>query len=249
MMMKLELNDRAAVAMKNGTKRIENRANKGNHDYSTLKPDDIIEFTSDPIGVFYVKVLEVNHYNSVEEELTMEGTRYTLSSTNDKKEGIKAITGLNGYEEAIKKNRIYAIHIKYLYSKDTVWEELYKKAKDIRVKRDISGMISAGSVGAAILTKGHNIFTGVCIDTSSSLGMCAERNAIANMITNGESEIEKLVCIDSNGKIGSPCGACREYLMQLSKNSPDIEILTDLEKKKTVKLKELVPDWWGKDRV
>lgn len=249
MIMKLDLNDRAALAMKNGTKRIENRANKGDHDYSTLNPNDIIEFTSDAIGVFYVKVLEVNHYNSVEEELTMEGTRYTLSSTNDKDEGIKAITGLNGYEEAIKKNGIYAIHIKYLYSKNTVWEELYEKAKEVRNKRDISGMISAGAVGAAILTKGHNIYTGVCIDTASSLGMCAERNAIANMITNGESEIDKLVCIDSNGEVGSPCGACREYLMQLSKNSPDIEILTDLKSKKTVKLKELVPDWWGSERV
>ena len=249
MIMKLDLNDRAALAMKNGTKRIENRANKGDHDYSILNPNDIIEFTSEAIGIFYVKVLEVNHYNSVEEELTMEGTRYTLSSTNDKDEGIKAITGLNGYEEAIKKNGIYAIHIKYLYSKNTVWEELYEKAKEVRNKKEISGMISAGAVGAAILTKGHNIYTGVCIDTASSLGMCAERNAIANMITNGESEIDKLVCIDSNGEVGSPCGACREYLMQLSKNSPDIEILTDLKSKKTVKLKELVPDWWGSERV
>lgn len=36
------------------------------------------------------------------------------------------------------------------------------------------------------------IYTGVCIDTACTLGMCAERNAIANMITNGESKIVKL---------------------------------------------------------
>ena len=250
MIMKLNINDRAALAIKNGTKRIENRANKDNkHDYSTLRPNDIIEFTSDIIGVFYVKVLEVNHYNSVEEELTMEGTRYTLSSTNDFNEGIKSINSLNGYEEVIKKNGIYAIHIKYLYSENTVWEELYEKAKEVRNERDISSMIYGGQVSAAILTKGHNIYTGVCIDMNCSLGMCAERNAIANMITNGESEIDKLVCIDSSGNVGSPCGACREFLMQLSKDSPNIEILTDLDKKKTVKLKKLMPDWWGKDRV
>ena len=110
-------------------------------------------------------------------------------------------------------------------------------------------MISAGAVGAAILTKNHNIYTGVCIDTACSLGMCAERNAIANMITNGESEIEKLVCIDSNGNTCFPCGACREYLMQLSKNSLEMEILKDLNTKETVKLKTLIPDWWGKNRV
>lgn len=79
--------------------------------------------------------------------------------------------------------------------------------------------------------------------------MCAERNAIANMITNGESEIIKLVCIDSKGNVGLPCGACREYLMQLSKNSKDIEILMDEKTKEFVKLEELIPDWWGYDRV
>ena len=40
-----------------------------------------------------------------------------------------------------------------------------------------------------------------------------------------KNEIIKLVCVDSKGNVGSPCGACREYMMQLSKNSKDIEIL------------------------
>lgn len=89
---------------------------------------------------------------------------------------------------------------------------------------------------------------GVCIDTASTLGMCAERNAIANMITNGESQIDKVVAVMSDGTVGSSCGACREYMMQLDKNSGDIEILLDLETKKTVRLKELIPDWWGYTR-
>lgn len=45
--------------------------------------------------------------------------------------------------------------------------------------------------------------------------MCAERNAIANMITNGEHEIDKVVAIVEDGSVGSPCEACREYMMQL----------------------------------
>ena len=89
---------------------------------------------------------------------------------------------------------------------------------------------------------------GVCIDTACTLGMCAERNAIANMITHGESEIEKVVAVMSDGSVGSPCGACREFMMQLDKNSGDIEILTDLESGSSIKLKELVPDWWGTRR-
>lgn len=40
----------------------------------------------------------------------------------------------------------------------------------------------------------------------------------------------------------------RHLLMQVDKNSVDIEILLDLETKKTVRLKELIPDWWGYTR-
>ena len=251
MIIKLNINDKEALAIKNKTKKVEIRANKENseHDYSKLKQNDVIEFTSNNVGTFYVKVKEINHYKTLEELFTLEGTKYTTSSINDKQEAIKNVNKLDGYEEAIKKNGVYAIHIEYLYSENTVWEELYEKAKNIRNPKDISGMISAGGVGAAILTKNHNIYTGVCIDTASSLGICAERNAITNMITNGENEIKKLVCIDSKGNVGSPCGACREYLMQLSKNSKNIEILKDVDSKKIIKLEELVPDWWGKDRV
>ena len=77
--------------------------------------------------------------------------------------------------------------------------------------------------------------------------MCAERNAIANMITHGESQIDKVVAVMADGRVGSPCGACREFMMQLDKNSGDIEFLLDLETEKTVTLKELLPDWWGQE--
>ena len=129
-----------------------------------------------------------------------------------------------------------------------VWNELYNAARRVQNSRTISPFIDAGGVAAAILTKQGNIYVGVCIDTASTLGMCAERNAIANMITNGESQIDKVVAVMPDGKVGSPCGACREYMMQLDKNSGEIEILIDLEKGRTVKLKELIPDWWGTER-
>lgn len=114
--------------------------------------------------------------------------------------------------------------------------------------RVVSPFIEAGGVAAAILTKSGNIYVGVCIDTASTLGMCAERNAIANMITHGENQIDKVVAVMEDGKVGSPCGACREYMMQLDKDSGEIEILLDLETRKTIRLKELIPDWWGYER-
>lgn len=130
----------------------------------------------------------------------------------------------------------------------TVWHKLYNKALEVQNDRVISPFIEAGGVAAAILTKKGNIYVGVCIDTASGLGMCAERNAIANMLTNGESQIDKVVAVMPDGRVGSPCGACREYMMQLDKDSAEIEILLDLETEKTVTLGDLMPDWWGKDR-
>lgn len=129
-----------------------------------------------------------------------------------------------------------------------VWDMLITRASEVLNPRVVSPFIEAGGVAAAILTKKGNVYTGVCIDTACSLGMCAERNAIANMITNGESEIVKLVCIMRDGTIGSPCGACREYLMQLDRYSKNIEILNDKDSYEVVTLGELVPNWWGDAR-
>lgn len=129
-----------------------------------------------------------------------------------------------------------------------MWNTLYQAAVRVQNDRTLSPFIEAGGVAASILTKAGNIYVGVCIDTASTLGMCAERNAIANMITNGEHQIDKVVAVMPDGKVGSPCGACREFMMQLDKDSGDIEILLDLETKRTVRLKELLPDWWGAAR-
>ena len=129
-----------------------------------------------------------------------------------------------------------------------MWNKLYNEAVKVQNKRTISPFIDAGGVAAAILTKQGNIYVGVCIDTASTLGMCAERNAIANMITNGESQIDKVVAVMPDGRVGSPCGACREYMMQLDKDSGEIEILLDLKEQKTIRLKDLITDWWGTNK-
>lgn len=79
---------------------------------------------------------------------------------------------------------------------EDIWSKLYKEARRVQKNRRISPFIEAGGVAAALLTKSGTIYVGVCIDTASTLGMCAERNAIANMITNGEHQIEKNGCRD-----------------------------------------------------
>lgn len=128
------------------------------------------------------------------------------------------------------------------------WTELYNEARRVQKAWEVSPFIEAGGVAAALLTKKGTIYVGVCIDTASSLGMCAERNAIANMLTNGESQIEKIVAVLSDGSVVAPCGVCRESMMQLAKDSGEIEVLLDYEERKVSNLKELLPIWWGSSR-
>ena len=125
------------------------------------------------------------------------------------------------------------------------WTKMYQVAKSIQNERRISDYIEAGNVAAAILTAEGKIFSGVCIDTCSTLGICAERNAIFNMITNGEQKIKRVLTIMPNGKTGTPCGACRELMVQLMPNDyKEIEIMLDYENKKVITLGEITPNWW-----
>lgn len=122
---------------------------------------------------------------------------------------------------------------------------MYAAAKSVHHDRDISEMVSAGGVAAAVEAESGNIYTGVCIDTCSTLGICAERNAIFNMITNGEHKIRRVLAIMPDGKTGAPCGACRELMTQLSPGEyHDIQIMLDYEAGKIVTLGELTPEWW-----
>ena len=102
-------------------------------------------------------------------------------------------------------------------------------------------------MAAAVLSGSGRIYTGICIDTCSTLGICAERNAIFNMITNGEQEISKVLAVLPDGSCGAPCGACRELMVQLMPGKyKDIEIMTDFNTGRIVTLGELTPEWWIK---
>lgn len=128
---------------------------------------------------------------------------------------------------------------------EAIWKELYEKARSVQKPREISGYVTCGEVGAAILSKSGKIYTGVCVDTCSTLGICAERNAIFNMITNGEQEFTKVVAVLPDGSSGAPCGACRELMIQLMpKNYKDVEILMDYNSERIVKLGDICPEWW-----
>ena len=104
------------------------------------------------------------------------------------------------------------------------FNELLEIAKNTLNKRDLTEDSSAGSVAAALLTDKGDVFRGVCIDTPCSMGFCAEHAAIAAMVTEGQSRIEKIVAVSEDGVI-APCGRCREFIYQINHDNLDTKVL------------------------
>ena len=128
---------------------------------------------------------------------------------------------------------------------DKILNELHEAAMRVINPREVSRMIEAGGVAAAIESASGKIYVGVCVDTACTLGVCAERNAIFNMITNGENAIRRVIAINRDGKAVPPCGACREFMVQLMPDDyRSIEIMMDYKNNKVVTLGALTPEWW-----
>lgn len=131
-----------------------------------------------------------------------------------------------------------------------IWEKLYNAAKKEYHPKGISPFIEAHHVVCAIEAENGEIYTGFCIEGASGvINLCAERVAGLNMyIQSGQTVVKRMIAFrneppKANG--GMPCGACREFFLQLSDKNKDMEILTDYENRKIVKLIDLIPGWWG----
>lgn len=132
---------------------------------------------------------------------------------------------------------------------DDTWSRMLEAANAVRGKRRISGYVDAGAVAAAVLSEHGKIYAGVCVDTCCTLGICAERNAIFQMITAGEGILKRVLAIGNKGCLIPPCGACRELIVQMMPSSYDaVEVLLGDTEPRAVSLGELTPEWWIQHR-
>ena len=135
-----------------------------------------------------------------------------------------------------------------------IWERMYEKAKEQYHPEDVSPFIYAHNVVCAIEADNGEIYTVFCIESCSGvMNLCAERVAALNMYVNsGQTKVKRCIAFrdsaPNGGGSGMPCGACREFYYQLDEANEDMEIMVDYEKRETITLKELMPNWWGKER-
>ncbi|NLB53579.1 MAG: cytidine deaminase [Syntrophomonadaceae bacterium] len=100
-------------------------------------------------------------------------------------------------------------------------EELIAAAR--KAQNNSYSPYSQFKVGAALLTDGGNIYTGVNVENASfGLTVCAERVAIFNAISNGEKDFSAIAITGDHKGYTYPCGACLQVLAEFS---PQIKIL------------------------
>ena len=96
------------------------------------------------------------------------------------------------------------------------FEELTNLAKEKVNPRELTPNCYVASVACALETEDGHVYTGVSIDSSSSLGFCAEHGAIADMIQHNESRVVRCVAVHYSGKIYAPCGRCRQFFYNIN---------------------------------
>ena len=100
-----------------------------------------------------------------------------------------------------------------------------------------------GDVASVLVTSEGTQFGGVCIDTGSGTGFCAEHAAIAAMVTARQHRIARIVAVwrDDDGTVFvlPPCGRCREFIRQVHPENVDTQVV--LGRGASAPLRDLLP--------
>jgi len=106
---------------------------------------------------------------------------------------------------------------------------------------------SSFQVGVCLQSQSGQLYSGCNIENASySLTLCAESAAIAAMITAGEMQITRLVIVSSGADFCSPCGACRQRLLEFSAPTLEIYLFNQAGELRQHTLDELLPFSFGK---
>ncbi|MDZ4225092.1 MAG: cytidine deaminase [bacterium] len=118
-------------------------------------------------------------------------------------------------------------------------KDLIQKALDTR--KNAYAPYSQFAVGAALEAENGTIYTGCNVENASyGLSICAERTALVKAISEGAKKFKRLAIVADTPEAVTPCGMCRQMLMEFS---PEMELILANTKGKseTVVLSKLLP--------
>ncbi len=122
-------------------------------------------------------------------------------------------------------------------------KELINSALEAREKAYVP--YSDFKVGAALLSKSGNIYSGCNIESASfTPTICAERTAISKAVSEGDREIVAIAVVGNPEEYTYPCGVCRQVIREFSKDVTII-IAKNEDDYKLYKLSDLLPHSFG----
>ena len=114
------------------------------------------------------------------------------------------------------------------------------------VRRRAYAPYSRYTVGCAVIDADGRVFTGCNVENSSfSAGICAERAAVAKMVSLGARAIDTLVLVTSSEEPAMPCGVCRQVLFELGRDAKVIAVNGRGTLYRRTTMKELFPMAFG----
>jgi cytidine deaminase len=119
-------------------------------------------------------------------------------------------------------------------------EKLLEAAQ--QVKKHAYAPYSHFHVGAALITDTGKIYSGCNVEnTSYGLTICAERNAVFNMVSNGEHRIAEILVVGDTEEFLPPCGACRQVITEFSTTETVVYMCNRLGQWEKATMAELMP--------
>ncbi|MCH7728001.1 MAG: cytidine deaminase [Planctomycetes bacterium] len=125
-------------------------------------------------------------------------------------------------------------------------EQLIVTARDAR--QQAYAPYSGFEVGAAVLTKSGEIFSGCNIENASyGLTICAERVAMVTAVAAGYRDFAAIAVVTSGG--ASPCGSCRQFLAEFCDDVPILLVNADDATVEETQLTDLLPRRFSASRT
>ena len=130
---------------------------------------------------------------------------------------------------------------------DKTIQELAKQAKGASEKAYCP--YSKFRVGAVVLTDDGQTFAGCNVENASyGLTICAERNAVFQMVAKGKKKIAAVIICTPTPKPSAPCGACRQVINEFGPDALVVSVCDGPDVLKA-KLSELLPHAFGPDNL
>ena len=122
-------------------------------------------------------------------------------------------------------------------------DEVIKIAKDVRKNAYVP--YSNYSVGAALVCKNGNVYSGCNIENDGIMSICAERVAFTKALSEGERDFDYIViCGGSNLETlenCTPCGYCRQFMNEFVDKDFKIFLINSSDDAEIYHMDDLLP--------